>query len=77
MKNITDAVVISRVWMYHHQVIAAELEMDGDNAYLKNRGGLDFGILMTFIVNEENTGVDRIVEPLSELSASKKIERHR
>ena len=44
--------------------------MDGDNAYLKNRGGLDFGIRMTFIANEDNTGVDRILVALSELSAA-------
>ena len=76
-KDTADEVAISRGQMAHHQVISATLEMDGDNAYLKNRGGLDFGIRMAFIANEENTGVDRIVEPLSELSADEQIERHR
>ena len=61
-KSEEDTVALSRGWMSHHQVIAAALEMKGDNAYLKKKGGLDFGIRMNFIPNEDNTGVLRIVE---------------
>ena len=46
--------------MSHHQVIAAALEMNGDNAYLRTKGGLDFGIRTTFFRNRENSGVDRV-----------------
>ena len=46
--------------MSHHQVIAAALEMKGDNAYLRTKGGLDFGVKTTFIPNREQNGVERI-----------------
>ena len=65
----TYSVAISRGWMSHHQVVAAALEMYEDNAYLKNRGGLDFGVRMSFHSNRENTGVDRIMEPVENASA--------
>ena len=32
-----DAVEISKGWMSHHQVIAAALEMKGDNTYLRKK----------------------------------------
>ena len=38
-KSEEDAVVLSRGWMSHHQVVAAALEMKGDNEYLKKREG--------------------------------------
>ena len=44
-----DAVSISRGWMSHYQVIAAALEIKGENAYLRTKGGLDFGIKVVFI----------------------------
>ena len=71
----TDSVAISRGWMSHHQVIASALEMEGDNAYLKNRGGLDFGVRMSFHANRENTGVDRIMEPVENDSAAEMVAR--
>ena len=72
-KSEYDAVVLSRGWMSHHQVVAAALEMQGDNAYLKKKGGLDFGIRMNFIPNEDNTGVLRIVELEQETTAADQI----
>ena len=41
-------------------MIAAALEMKGDNAYLRTKGGLDFEIRTTFIPNIERNGVERI-----------------
>ena len=64
----THSASISRGWMSHYQVIAAALEMYGDNAYLKNKGGLDFGVRLSFHANAENTGVDKIVEPVEDTS---------
>mgnify|MGYP003333586717 CR=1 FL=1 len=59
-KDNTDSVSLSRGWMSsHYQVIASALEMDGDNAYLKNKGGLDFGVRLSFHANEDNTGVKK------------------
>ena len=43
-KQTDGAVAISRGWMSHYQVIDAAYEMKGDNAYLKQKNGLDFGI---------------------------------
>ena len=74
-RDDTDSVAISRGWMSHHQVIASALEMDGDNAYLKNKGGLDFGVRMSFHANRDNTGVERIVEPVEESSAAEMIDK--
>ena len=61
-KSKDDAVTISRGWMSHHQVMAAAYEMDGDNAYLTQNNGLDFGIRLNFYPNEDNTGVVRVTE---------------
>ena len=72
-RDDTDSVSISRGWMSHHQVIASALEMDGDNAYLKNRGGLDFGVRMSFHANRDNTGADRIIKPVENASAAEII----
>ena len=62
--NKEDAVEISNGWMSHHQVIAAAYDMKGDNAYLREKGGLHFGIKTSFYANRENTGVERIEEPI-------------
>ena len=73
----TDSVSISRGWMSHYQVIAAALEMDGDNAYLKNKGGLDFGVRLSFHANEDDTGVDKIFEPVEDASAAEMVANDR
>ena len=65
-KDKTDLVAISRGWMSHYQIIAATLKMNGDNSYLHNKGGLDFGVRVLYHANEENIGVDRIDEPITE-----------
>ena len=76
-KDNTDSVSISRGWMSHYQVIASALEMDGDNAYLKNKGGLDFGVRLSFHANEDNTGVKKVVEPLEDTSAAEMVANDR
>ena len=76
-KDNTDSVSISRGWMSHYQVIAAALEMDGDNAYLKNKGGLDFGVRLSFHANADNTGVDKIEEPVYDASAAEVVANER
>ena len=58
-------------------MIAAALEMKRDNAHLKKKGGLDFGIRMNFIPNEDNTGVLRIVELEQETTAADQITNER
>ena len=63
--------------MSHYQVIASALEMDGDNAYLKNKGGLDFGVRLSFHANEDNTGVKKVVEPLEDTSAAEMVANDR
>ena len=57
-----DAVTISRGQMSHHQVIAAAYYMNGDNAYLTHKDGLDFRIRNNFCPNEDNTGALRVTE---------------
>ena len=59
-KDNTDSVSISRGWMSHYQVIAAALEMDGDNAYLKNKGELNFGVRLSFHANIDNTRAEKL-----------------
>ena len=49
--------------------------MDGDNAYLKNKGGLDFGVRMSFHANRDNTGVYRIIEPVKDSSADEMVKK--
>ena len=61
-KSDEDAVALSRGWMSNYQVIAAALEIKGDNEYLTQKDGLDFGIRMNFYANEDRTGVIRITE---------------
>ena len=76
-KSKDDAVALSRGWMSHHQVIAATLEMKGDNTYLKQKGGLYFGIRTNFYPNEDNTGVLKIDELEQETSAADQITNER
>ena len=76
-KDTTDSVPISRGWMSHYQIMAATLEMNGDNAYLHNKGGLDFGVRVSYHANEENTGVNRIDEPASDESPAEIIANDR
>ena len=52
--------------MSYYQITAATLEMNGDNVYLHNKGGLDFGIRVLYHANWGNTCVDRIDEPMTE-----------
>ena len=51
--------------------------MYGDNAYLKNKGGLDFGVRLSFHANEDNTGVDKIVEPFEDTIAAEMVANDR
>lgn len=76
-KDKTNSVAISRGWMSHYQIMAATLDMNGDNAYLHNKGGLDFGVRVSYHANEDNTGVNRIDEPTSEESPAKIIANDR
>ena len=76
-KTDEDAVVLSRGWMSHYQVIAAALEMKGDNDYLTKKDGLDFGIRMNFYANEDRTGIIRITELENELSPADVIANER
>ena len=48
--------------MSHYQIIATTIEMKGDNAYLHNKGGLDFGVQVSYLSNEDNIDVESIVE---------------
>ena len=43
--------------MSHHQVVATAYDIKGDNAYLKGKKGLDFGIRVNFYPNQDKTGV--------------------
>ena len=72
-KSTDDAVPISRGWMSHYQVMAAALEMEGDNAYLTQNKGLDFGIRMNFVPNEDRTGVIRVLELENEITPAQQI----
>ena len=57
--------------------MAAKLEMKGDNTYPYNKGGLNFGVRVLYHANEENTGVERIVEPMTEESPAEIIANDR
>ena len=72
-KSTDDAVAISRGWMSHYQVIAATYEMKGDNAYLTQNNGLDFGIRYNFYPNRDKTGVVRVVELENETTPAEQI----
>ena len=72
-KSTDDAVAISRGWMSHYQVIAATYEMKGDNAYLTQNNGLDFGIRYNFYPNREKTGIVRVVELENETTPAEQI----
>ena len=72
-----DAVAISRGWMSHYQVIAAAYEMKGDNAYLTQNNGLDFGIRYNFYPNRDKTGIVRVVELENETKPAEQIANSR
>ena len=59
--------------MSHYQVIAATYEMKGDNAYLTQNNGLDFGIRYNFYPNRDKTGVVRVVELENETTPAEQI----
>ena len=63
--------------MSHYQVMAATLEMKGDNSYLHNKGGLAFGVKVLYHASEKNTGFERIVEPTTEESSAEIIANDR
>ena len=42
---------IARSFSSHWQIVCAAMAHDGDNSYLKENGGLSFGIRRTFISN--------------------------
>ena len=48
--------------MSHYQVVAAAFEMNGDNTYLTEKNGLDFGVRENFYPNQDKTGVVRVLE---------------
>lgn len=52
-----NLVAMSRAFAANHQIVSAILHYKGDNGYLKEKGGLTFGIRKTFIVNKEGDGV--------------------
>ena len=76
-KVTDDAVTISRGWMSHHQVVAAAYDMKGDNAYLKEKKGLDFGIRVNFYPNQDKTGVVRVLEIENETTHAHQIANNR
>ena len=51
--------------------------MNGDNVYLTQKDGLDFGIRMNFYANEDRTGIIRITELENELSPADVIANER
>ena len=63
--------------MSHYQVIAAAYEMKGNNAYLKQNNGLDFGIRYNFYPNRERTGVVKVVEFENETTPAEQIANER
>ena len=65
-KDNTNVVAIFRGHMPHYQIMAVTPEMKGDNAYLHNEDGLDFGVRVSYHTNKENTGVEIIDEPTTE-----------
>ena len=57
--------------MLHYQIVAATIEMKGHNSYLHNEGGLDFEMQVSYHANEDNIGVERIIEPTTTTKAQK------
>ena len=52
-----NVVAMSRAFAANHQVALAILQHKGDNNYLKERGGLSFGIRKRFVKNPNGKGV--------------------
>ena len=76
-KSTDDTVTISRGWMSHYQVVAAAFEMNGDNAYLTEKNGLDFGVRVNFYPNQDKTGVVRVLEIENETIPAHQIANER
>ena len=47
----SNLTAITRLFASHWQIVCAAMAHDGDNSYLKENGGLSFGIRRTFISN--------------------------
>lgn len=52
-----NLVAMSRAFAANHQLASAILHYKGDNNYLKEKGGMTFGIRKTFINDKEGNGV--------------------
>ena len=52
-----NLIAISRSFAGHWQIVCAAMHHKGDNMYLKEKGGLSFGIRRTFIGNERGDGI--------------------
>ena len=59
------------------QRIDAAIELKGGNACLHNKGGLNFGVWVSYYANEYHTGGEIIVEPTMEESAAEIIVNER
>ena len=48
---------IARAFASHWQIVCAAMFHKGDNDYLKEKGGLSFGIRKTFVTNRNGDGI--------------------
>ena len=55
-------------------MVAATLEINGDNTYLTKKNGLDFRMRMNFYPNKNNKGVVRFAELENVTTPAQKIE---
>ena len=53
----SNLTAIARAFAGHWQIVLAAMYHEGDNTYLKEKGGLSFGIRLTFINNERGDGI--------------------
>ena len=53
----SNLTAIARSFAGHWQIVLAAMHHKGDNIYLKEKGGLSFGIRRTFIRNEKGDGI--------------------
>ena len=53
----TNLTAIARSFAGHCQIVCAAIHHKGDNIYLKEKGGLSFGIRRTFVRNEKGDGI--------------------
>ena len=59
--------------MSQYQIIATTIWIKGDNTYLHNKSGLDFGVQVSYHESEDNTGFERVVEPTAEIIVNERI----